>query len=575
MKKTLFPILLFLCSAALLQARTDEHVLHVLTTGDVHGSIFSTPYEEDGTGGTSLMAVKKKVDAIRESEGRDNVLLLDAGDFLQGDNSVYYFNRVATDRPHIWSRVAAYMGYDAITAGNHDIEAGHEVYDRVRAELEGYGIPLLAANALKDDGKPYFREYAVFRRAGLKILVMGFENPNISAWVSPEMWSGMEFKSLVPFVQEAVERVQAREHPQVTIVVTHSGTGKGDGSELENQGLDLYQSLHGVDLLVCAHDHRPAVKSNGTFALVNAGSHARNIGHGMIKAVTKGNRVISKSVSASIERIDKKDVDTAMRDTFTRDFEDVRAFTLTHVGKLMMPLRTRDAYAGMSDYINLLHMVSLSGSGAKISFAAPLTFNGYIEQGDLNFNDMFRIYPYENQLFVMNLKGSEIKAYLEYSYDSWIQTPGDHVLRISNRPDPRTGARKWSFEGRPYNFDSAAGLIYTVDVSKPAGSRIIIQSLADGSPFNEDETYPVALTSYRANGGGSIITKGAGIRKEDIPGRIIARGADIRQLVYEFIKARPALDKASINDTKLLGFWKFIPSGRTDDLIGADLDLIF
>ena len=82
------------------------------------------------------------------------------------------------------------MGYDAVVVGNHDIETGHPVYDRLKSQLT---VPFLAANAIRtDDGKAYFPEYTIVRRHGLRIAVIGFTNPGIPGWLSPELWEGME-----------------------------------------------------------------------------------------------------------------------------------------------------------------------------------------------------------------------------------------------------------------------------------------------------------------------------------------------------------------------------------------------
>lgn len=75
----------------------------------------------------------------------------------------------------------------------------------------------------------------------------------------------------------------------------------------------------------------------------------------------------------------------------------------------------------------------------------------------LLYNDLFTIYPYENQLFVVKMTGEQIKNYLEYSYDMWINTissPKEHLLKIRQAGDPRTGQARWSFVNASYNFDS-------------------------------------------------------------------------------------------------------------------------
>ena len=153
-----------------------------------------------------------------------------------------------------------------------------------------------------------------------------------------------------------------------------------------------------------------------------------------------------------------------MRDTFRPEYETVKAFTVQEVGELKADLRTRDAYRGMSDYINLVHAVSIGCKPAQISFAAPLTFNGFVKAGTLVYNDLFTIYPYENQLFVVRMSGKEIKDYLEYSYDTWINTydgKGGNLLKIRNEPDPRTGQKSWSF----VNFNLLSRGIFSPFVS--------------------------------------------------------------------------------------------------------------
>lgn len=556
--------------AAVLSLHAQERTLHVVTTGDVHGSWFDKPYVEGQARRTSLMSVKHYVDSLRAAAGPENLLLIDAGDCLQGDNAAYYFNYVRTDVPHLFPRIVEYMGYDAVVVGNHDIETGHAVYDRVASELARAGIPWLGGNALRTaDGKPYFPVWKVFDKAGMRVAVLGFTNPNMKGWLSEPVWRGMDFVSLIPFVQECVDELRAKEKPDAVVVAVHSGTGDGSGEVLENQGLDLLNSLSGVDVIVCAHDHRPFATEKDGCVLLNGGARAGNVGHAVISLGA------SKSVRGEIVRMDRDRVDSRMGEEFEEEFEAVKAFTVRKVGHISMELRTRDAYRGMSDYINLVHTVQISVPEAQISFAAPLTFDGTVKAGDVIYNDMFTIYPYENQLFVLRLRGSEIRKCLEYSYDSWIQTPGRHVLCMTDSPDARTGARRWSFTARPYNFDSAAGLVYTVDVTRPFGERVKISSLADGTAFDEDGWYNVAMTSYRANGGGNILFKGGGLSKEEADSRVVARYPEIRDMVYGFISAHKEITPALVGDPSVIGEWHFVPEKKVSRLMDADMALIF
>lgn len=552
------------------------HRLEILTTGDVHGAWFDSSYV-DGGQKNSLFAVKWYVDSVRSAVGADNVLLLDAGDCLQGDNAAYYYNYVDTASPHLYPRLAAYMGYDAVAVGNHDIETGHPVYDRIGRQLRSEGIPFLGGNAIRADGsgKPYFPTYKVFRRAGLKVAVLGFTNPNMRAWLSEELWSGMGFESLIPLVQEDVDMVRRKERPDVVVVVAHSGTGDGDGGIYESQGKDLLQSLKGVDVIVCAHDHRPCVIQGGT-CLINGGSHCRNIGHGTVELKFRDGGQVSRTVSASLIPVDKSKASPEMREAFRKEFEAVREFTLQPIGELGCDMRTRDSYAGMCGYMNLLHAISLSCAPAQISFAAPLTYDGVVKAGTLIYNDLFTLYPYENQLFVLRMGGREVKDYMEHSYDIWTDTvsPGGDgtLLRIRPVDDPRYAQTKWSFKERPYNFDSAGGLVYEVDVTKDCGHRVSIVSLADGTPFHEDSTYNVAMTSYRASGGGGHLAA-AGVVDGDA--RVTARYPEMRELIYRYLREHGTIDPAVTGDNGRIGSWRFVPGELAGKMLREDMRLLF
>lgn len=575
MKRYLYALIAAALFSACCGPKDGEYTFRILTTNDVHGHYFDSLYVTDGTD-NALTNISWYADSIRRADGAENVILLDAGDCLQGDNAAYYFNYIDTTSKHIFARMVEYIGYDAVVVGNHDIETGHKVYDRL---VETMDVPFLAANALRtDDGRPYFQEYVTLKRHGINITIIGFTNPNIKGWLSPLLWEGMTFESLIPMAQEVVDRVRKKEDSDVVIVAVHAGTGEGDGSILESQGLDLFKSLRGVDFVVCAHDHRPAVHKNDSICLINAGSHCRNLGFGTVTLKVENGEVVSRTLDADLLAVDKKNVDTRMQELFHPDFEAVKAFTLKEVGELKTDLRTRDAYRGMSDYVNLIHTLSLGCTPAQISFAAPLTFNGYIKAGTLVYNDLFTIYPYENQLFVIKMSGKEIKDYLEYSYDQWINSidsADDRLLKIVDRPDPRTGQKHWSFVNRPYNFDSAGGLVYTVDVTQTCGQRVTIQSLANGNAFDETERYNVAMTSYRASGGGSIMREGAGIDTDNIADRTVAYYPEIRDMLYEYLNINREISPEKIGDPAVVGYWKFVPETMVEKAFGRDMDLLF
>ena len=196
---------------------------------------------------------------------------------------------------------------------------------------------------------------------------------------------------------------------------------------------------------------------------------------------------------------------------FAYPFHEVKRFATQKIGVLLNRVDVTDAYFGSSAYIDLIQSLQLKVSGADISFSAPLFFNASIEAGDIKVSNLFDLYRFEDHLYTLHLTGEEIKHYLEMSYAAWTQqmhAPTDPMLLISPM---KSNPERMGFKNFIFNFDSAAGFQYEVDVTKPEGEKVRIFTMDDGRPFRMEDTYTVAMTAYRANGGGELLTKGAGL----------------------------------------------------------------
>ena len=257
---------------------------------------------------------------------------------------------------------------------------------------------------------------------------------------------------------------------------------------------------------------------------------------------------------------------------FAPQFDAVQDFVSKKIGRFTETISTRPAYFGSSAFIDLIHTLQLEITGAEISLSAPLSYDTEISKGDVFVSDMFNLYKYENMLYTMLLSGKEVKNALEMSYDLWtnqMKSPDDHLLLL--RKKRREGANdRASFQNFSFNFDSAAGIIYTVDVTKPSGEKVTIVSMADGSPFSMDKMYKVALNSYRGNGGGELLTKGAGISQDELKSRILfSTDKDLRYYLMQYI------EKKGVIEPHALGQWKFIPEEWTVPAAKRDYEYLF
>lgn len=169
------------------------------------------------------------------------------------------------------------------------------------------------------------------------------------------------------------------------------------------------------------------------------------------------------------------------------------------------------------------------------------------------------------------MSGKEIRNYLEMSYDLWcntMQTPNDHIMLMND--DAKEDLQRYGFKNLAFNFDSAAGIDYEVDVTKPNGQKVRILRMSNGQQFEEEHIYKVAMNSYRGNGGGELLTRGAGISPDQIKNRIIYQSEkDQRFYLMKEIENGGVMDPQAHNN------WKFVPEEWTKLAIERDKALIF
>jgi 2',3'-cyclic-nucleotide 2'-phosphodiesterase/3'-nucleotidase len=245
------------------------------------------------------------------------------------------------------------------------------------------------------------------------------------------------------------------------------------------------------------------------------------------------------------------------------------------IGNSSSTVSSRDAYFGSSPFIDMIHSMQLEITGADISFAAPLSFDVQINKGPITVGDMFKLYRFENMLYTMSLSGDEIQKYLEYSYSGWLNTmkgPDDLLLKLRLGKDGKpvlTNGKAW-FKNQSYNFDSAAGINYTVDVSKPEGSRILITGFTDGRPFEKNKMYRVAVNSYRGNGGGGHFTEGCVIPKNELRKRLLSStDRDLRYYILKSIEEKQSINPLALNN------WRIIPEAWVKKAESGEYKLLF
>jgi len=468
-----------------------EVTLLVAATTDVHGHLVGWDYyssRPDTARGLSRAATI--VDSLRAgAPGR--VVLVDAGDMLQGTPLTY----VAARREHfaVHPEFAAMnaMQYDAAAVGNHEFNYGLPF---LYAAAKGARFPLLAANAYPASGAPPFPGRAIVERDGVRIALIGATTPGSNAWDRDNLSGRLTIGAIVPAVRAQVDSAR-REHANVIVVVMHTGLGEPSSYDTvatrlpsENVAAEVARAVPGIDLIVYGHSHKQVADTviagtllmqpkNWAQSVAVAELHLENVDgrwrvaskrSSLIQAAGHAENAAVASAAAAGHEAAKEYVAMMIGTTDARWSADSGRVTDTPLADFILDVERNTAHSDLAS-------TAVFDVGAKI------------DSGPITVGEIARLYPYENTLSAVRITGAQLKAYLEYSA-RYYGTFG-------------TGEPAVHTEVAGYNFDIVSGADYTIDLSRQVGSRVTSLSVR-GKPVSDGDSFTMALNNYRRSGGG-------------------------------------------------------------------------
>lgn len=586
MNKIYILLISTLLSVATIEAKNSKTVkIKVVETSDVHGHFFPYDFMEKKPIRGTLTRANSYIKQQRKKFGDDHFLLIDNGDILQGQPCVYWSNYVMPENENIAASVINYMKYDAETVGNHDIEPGHKVYDKWIREVR---CPLLGANIVKEEYKNAaarpehiytgLQPYSVHYKGGVKIVVIGMLTPAIPNWLNKSIWKGLEFEEMTACAKKWIKYVKEYEKPDLIFGLFHSGLDGGIKTDEydENATESVAREVPGFDVIFFGHDHQVhntfiTNKAGEKVLCIDPSCYVANVAEAEITLTYNDGKLAKKQIKGNIVNVLDEKIDKKMLEHFQPTIDEVKDYVNLRIGYFKHPIYTRESFFGNSAFTDLIHNLQMSISKADISFNAPLAFDTTIDAGEVTQADMFKLYRFENLLFVLRMTGEEIRKHLEFSYDMWTNTmtsPSDHVLRLND--DSKEDQQRTGFQYYTFNFDSACGIDYLVDVTKPDGQKVKILRMSNGEPFDEKKWYKVVMNSYRANGGGELLTRGAGIPQDSLESRVLFHtDLDQRHYLTEEIKRLGTIDPQKNNN------WKFIPEAWVKPALERDRKQLF
>ncbi|MEU4036824.1 bifunctional metallophosphatase/5'-nucleotidase [Streptomyces collinus] len=539
-----------------------RHSLTVMGTTDLHGHVFNWDYFKDAEysdkagNAMGLARISTLVEQVRKEKGRCNTLLLDAGDTIQGTPLTYYYAKVdpitAKGGPvHPMAQAMNAIGYDAAALGNHEFNYGIETLRKFEDQLD---FPLLGANAvdaktLKPAFPPYYvKKFHVPGAPPVKVAVLGLTNPGIAIWDKAYVQGKLRFEGLEEQAAKWVPKLKAL-GADVVVVSAHSGTSgtSSYGDQVpyvENAAVNVAKQVPGIDAILVGHAHLeiPELKvtndrTGKTVVLSEPLCYAERLTLFDIELVFSKGRWTVESVSASLR--DSKTVadDPKITKLLKDEHAKVVAYVNQVVGRATDTLTTVDARYKDAPIIDLITKVqedvvkaALAGTAYAalpvVAQASPFSRTSEIPAGDVTIRDLSSLYVYDNTVVAKLMTGAQLRAYLEYSAEYFVQTAAGTAVDV----EKLTNAG-----GRPdYNYDYVSGFAYDIDVAQAAGSRI--KNLTyNGAALDDAQQFVLAVNNYRANGGGAFPYVASA--KE-----LWSESTEIRTRIAEWVTAKGVLD---------------------------------
>ncbi|MCF0172217.1 MAG: metallophosphoesterase [Bacteroidales bacterium] len=271
MKRYLLTVLLML---GLMPFGATAQRLVIVHTNDIHSQIEPFRIGRDaGRGGVER--IKVCIDSIRSVYGKNNVLVLDAGDYNQGTP---YFT---VSRGDLEVEVMNTIGYDLAALGNHEFDNGQqELVRRLKAaNFETLCCTYdLSATPLQGIVKPC----AIVKRGGLKIGVIG-ATTDLSYVAAAGNIEGMRLLDIISEINRWADWLHYDKGCDLVILLSHLGYEVGSARNPSDEMVAAEST--NIDLIIGGHSHtfmkKPAevANKNGRIVpIVQTGAKGVNVG---------------------------------------------------------------------------------------------------------------------------------------------------------------------------------------------------------------------------------------------------------------------------------------------------------
>ena len=512
------------------KASADTFRLRILATTDIHMELRGFDYVTDAplshNGLAGLATLIKRARAQARADGAASILL-DNGDFLQGNALATWMSKQPVTADHALVRALNHLGYDAIGVGNHDLDHGLPYLLDVARYLK---MPMIATNLQGDALKPLVQSTLLPTQGGPTIGLLSVLPEETERWNAAALTGTATVRPERDALTKTIPQLRAA-GADLIIVLAHLGIAQGvEGPSEEGDALGLAE-VEGVDAMIAGHTHlrfpgtdhqtrfgvdaalgtlagRPAIMAGhagSDLAIMDLTVKHRRGGdswtvtsHNSALAINAPHTPPDPTILRISENAHARTCHTLMRDLATtsralHNYFSLAAPTTTAALHAQAKINATRAVLADTPHRDLPVLATAAAHTAGGRAGAGHFLN--IPKGAIKERHLVGLDPYGNAVTAVLQTGKQLRARLEQSariYATLDPTTPDQLLKRPTIPS--------------YDFDTLFGISYTIDPTVPfstVAGRINDLSYA-GDPIQDDQRFVLAINQFRAVGGGGF-----------------------------------------------------------------------
>ncbi len=488
--------MLLSCFSGVVFAKDIETIV-ILYENDVHCAV---------EGYSKLAAMKNEL-----SEDYEYVGVVSSGDFVQGGTLG------AVSRGEYIVSLMNLVGYDAVTLGNHEFDYKLPRLDEL-AEL--MNTEPISCNFQKiGETESYFEPYSIVTYGDVDIAYIGITTPSTLSSSSPAQFKGENGEYIYTFnVDTLYDVVQASidsaKEDGADYIIALSHIGYEEDEQYEDV-VDLIENTYGFDVVLDAHSHsvienmKLTDEGGNEVVLTSTGTKFENIG----KLTISGGEITTEL----IETENYTNTDTTVDAKLAEINEAYSALGNRKIGESEIELITNDADGNRLVRTTETNLGNLCADAIKTVTKADIAYvNGGgirapIEIGEVSFNDIFSVFPFNNQIVVAEMTGQKIRDMLEMSLMNYPAEDGSfpHVAGLTFSVNKSIPTSVKTDENTVFTGVDGEYRVYDI--------KVLNEDTGEYEPIKLDGTYSFASFNYFVldQGGGMSMFDGVKILKND------------------------------------------------------------